>query len=207
MIPAPSRVVRWLLLGGIISVFGSFVFRFGLHTPQSDRADSVTHASFGHSGRPADGSNKTLPAGATGADLARAVGPGLAKAALAIRVNGEVRDLQRPLPDGAKVSILTNKDPQALDVLRHSSAHALATAVRQLFPQAQIGFGRRSKTVLLRLRYRGGHLRPRTSRGDRKEDGRGRQKRITRSFAKRCRALKPRNASGMIRSSWRESMT
>src|SRR5467141_3332620 len=88
-----------------------------------------------------DGSNKTLPAGATGADLARAVGPGLAKAALAIRVNGEVRDLQRPLPDGAKVSILTNKDAQALDVLRHSSAHALATAVRKLFPQAQIGFG------------------------------------------------------------------
>src|SRR6267143_1016812 len=88
-----------------------------------------------------DGSKKTLPAGATGADLARAVGPGLAKAALAIRVNGDVRDLQRPLPDGATVSILTNKDPQALDVLRHSSAHALATAVRQLFPQAQIGFG------------------------------------------------------------------
>src|SRR5216117_3216009 len=88
-----------------------------------------------------DGSKKALPAGATGADLARAVGPGLAKAALAIRVNGDVRDLQRPLPDGATVSILTNKDPQALDVLRHSSAHALATAVRQLFPQAQIGFG------------------------------------------------------------------
>src|SRR5580765_2122420 len=88
-----------------------------------------------------DGSSKTLPAGATGADLARAVGPGLAKAALAIRVNGDVRDLQRPLPDGATVSILTNKDPQALDVLRHSSAHVLATAVRQLFPKAQIGFG------------------------------------------------------------------
>src|SRR6266850_1514425 len=88
-----------------------------------------------------DGSNKTLPAGATGADLAKAIGPGLAKAALAVRVNGDVRDLQRPLPDGATVSILTNKDPQALDVLRHSSAHALATAVRQLFPQAQIGFG------------------------------------------------------------------
>src|SRR6266550_1005336 len=88
-----------------------------------------------------DGSKKTLPAGATGADLAKAIGPGLAKAALAIRVNGDVRDLQRPLSDGATVSILTNKDPQALDVLRHSSAHALATAVRQLFPQAQIGFG------------------------------------------------------------------
>src|SRR5216117_2176817 len=88
-----------------------------------------------------DGSKKTLPAGATGADLAKAIGPGLAKAALAIRVNGDVRDLQRPLPDGMKVSILTDKDPQALDVLRHSSAHVLATAVRQLFPKAQIGFG------------------------------------------------------------------
>src|SRR2546425_1735483 len=88
-----------------------------------------------------DGSEKRLPAGAMGADLARAVGPGLAKAALAIRVNGEVRDLQRPLPDGVKVSILTDKDPEALDVLRHSSAHVLATAVRQLFPHAQIGFG------------------------------------------------------------------
>src|SRR5256884_861999 len=88
-----------------------------------------------------DGSKKSLPAGATGADLAKAIGPGLAKAALAIRVNGEVRDLQRPLPDGVKVSILTDKDPQALDVLRHSSAHVLATAVGEIFPQAQIGFG------------------------------------------------------------------
>jgi len=88
-----------------------------------------------------DGSLKTLAPGATGADLAKAVGPGLAKAALAIRVNGEVRDLSRPLPDGATVSILTDKDPQALDVLRHSSAHVLATAVRQLFPHAKIGFG------------------------------------------------------------------
>src|SRR6266516_3378991 len=88
-----------------------------------------------------DGSKKALPAGAQGADLAKAIGPGLAKAALAIRVDGEVRDLQRPLPDGVKVSILTDKDPNALDVLRHSSAHVLATAVRQLFPTAQIGFG------------------------------------------------------------------
>ena len=88
-----------------------------------------------------DGSEKRVPAGSTGADLAKAIGPGLAKAALAVRVNGSVWDLARPLPDGAKVSILTDKDPQALEVLRHSSAHVLATAVRQLFPQAQIGFG------------------------------------------------------------------
>ena len=88
-----------------------------------------------------DGSEKRLPAGSSGADLAKAIGPGLAKAAVAARVNGEVRDLARPLPDGAKVSILTDNDPQALDVLRHSSAHVLATAVRQLYPQAKIGFG------------------------------------------------------------------
>src|SRR5712671_1483289 len=88
-----------------------------------------------------DGSKKALPAGATGADLAKAIGPGLAKAALAIRVDGQVRDLARPLPDGATVAILTDRDPQALDLLRHSSAHVLATAVRQLFPHAKIGFG------------------------------------------------------------------
>ena len=88
-----------------------------------------------------DGSEKRVPAGSTGAELAKAIGPGLAKAALAARVNGNVWDLARPLPDGAKVSILTDKDPQALELLRHSSAHVLATAVRQLFPQAQIGFG------------------------------------------------------------------
>src|SRR5205807_1774040 len=63
------------------------------------------------------------------------------KAAVAVRVDGQVWDLARPLPDGIKVAILTDKDPQALDVLRHSSAHVLATAVRQLFPHAQIGFG------------------------------------------------------------------
>jgi threonyl-tRNA synthetase len=88
-----------------------------------------------------DGSEKRVPAGSTGADLAKAIGLGLAKAALAVRVNGTVWDLTRPLPDGAKVTIITDKDPQALEVLRHSSAHVLATAVRQLFPQAKIGFG------------------------------------------------------------------
>src|SRR6266516_993496 len=83
-----------------------------------------------------DGSEKRLAAGSTGADLA--------KAALAVRVDGQVLDLARPLPGdmgSVRVAILTDKDPQALDVLRHSSAHVLATAVRQLFPHAKIGFG------------------------------------------------------------------
>src|SRR2546430_9358033 len=90
---------------------------------------------------PPDGSEKRLPAGSSGADLAKAIGPGLAKAALAVRLNGDLRALARPLPDDVKVTILTDKDPQALEVLRHSSAHVLATAVRQLFPHAKIGFG------------------------------------------------------------------
>ncbi|HYL28603.1 MAG TPA: threonine--tRNA ligase [Gemmatimonadales bacterium] len=88
-----------------------------------------------------DGSVREVPPGTTGRDLAASIGPGLAKAALAIRVDGQVRDLSRPIEADATVSIITDKDPDALDVLRHSSAHILATAVRELFPGAGIGFG------------------------------------------------------------------
>jgi threonyl-tRNA synthetase len=88
-----------------------------------------------------DGSVREVPAGTSGLELARAIGPGLARAALAIRVNGQVRDLARPLEQDATVAILTERDPEALDVLRHSAAHVLATAVREIFPQAGIGFG------------------------------------------------------------------
>lgn len=88
-----------------------------------------------------DGSSRELPPGGTGRQLAEAIGPGLARAAVAVTVNGVVRDLDRPLPDGAQVAILTERDPTALDVLRHSAAHILATAVRKLFPTAGIGFG------------------------------------------------------------------
>ncbi|HEX6643343.1 MAG TPA: threonine--tRNA ligase [Gemmatimonadales bacterium] len=88
-----------------------------------------------------DGSVRELPRGVTGRQLAESIGPGLAKAALAIRVGGEIRDLDRPIEADAPVAILTERDPDALDVLRHSSAHILATAVRELFPGAGIGFG------------------------------------------------------------------
>ena len=88
-----------------------------------------------------DGSERELPPGCTGRGLAEAIGPALAKAALAVRVDGEVRDLDRALPDGARVAILTDRDPDALAVLRHSAAHVLATAVREIFPGAGIGFG------------------------------------------------------------------
>jgi threonyl-tRNA synthetase len=88
-----------------------------------------------------DGSARELPAGSTGLDLAKAIGPGLAKAALAARVDGQIRDLGRPIESDATISILTDRDPSALEVLRHSAAHVLATAVRTIFPTAGIGFG------------------------------------------------------------------
>jgi len=88
-----------------------------------------------------DGSVREVPSGTTGRALAESIGPGLAKAALAIRVDGQIRDLGRLIEADAKVAILTDKDPDALEVLRHSSAHILATAVREIFPGAGIGFG------------------------------------------------------------------
>ncbi len=90
-----------------------------------------------------DDSRTELPAGASAADLAAAIGPRLARAAVAARVDGELWDLGRPLADGARVEIVTrgDADPDALYALRHSAAHVLATAVRELYPDAGIGFG------------------------------------------------------------------
>jgi threonyl-tRNA synthetase len=88
-----------------------------------------------------DGSQREAAAGTTPRQIAEGIGPGLARAAVAARVNGQVWDLDRPLDTDATVAILTERDPEALEVLRHSSAHILATAVRELFPNAGIGFG------------------------------------------------------------------
>ncbi|MBA3522091.1 MAG: TGS domain-containing protein, partial [Gemmatimonadales bacterium] len=88
-----------------------------------------------------DGSVREVPSGTTARQIAESIGAGLARAALAARVNGAVRDLDRPLDADASLAIVTERDPDALEVLRHSSAHILATAVRELFPGAGIGFG------------------------------------------------------------------
>ncbi len=88
-----------------------------------------------------DGSVRELHRGATARQIAESIGSGLARAALAARVNGAIWDLDRPIEDDAQVAILTERDADALEVLRHSSAHILATAVRELFPGAGIGFG------------------------------------------------------------------
>jgi threonyl-tRNA synthetase len=94
-----------------------------------------------------DGTRLTLPGDATGADAAAAIGPGLARAALAIRVDGELRDLARPLPGGAedraaKLEIITERSGEAaLELIRHDAAHVLAAAVLELYPGVKISIG------------------------------------------------------------------
>ena len=89
-----------------------------------------------------DGSVREMPAGSTPADIAAAIGPGLAKAALAARVDGEVRDLARPLDGDAELALITARDEaEALELVRHDYAHLLAEAVQRLFPGTQITFG------------------------------------------------------------------
>jgi threonyl-tRNA synthetase len=88
-----------------------------------------------------DGSTKTLPAGSTGSDLAAAIGPRLARAAVVAEVDGELRDLNRPLPDGSKVRLVTADTEEGREVLRHSTAHVLAQAVLDLFPGAKFAIG------------------------------------------------------------------
>ncbi|MEA2157114.1 MAG: threonyl-tRNA synthetase [Solirubrobacteraceae bacterium] len=88
-----------------------------------------------------DGTALDLPEGATGADAALAIGPGLARAALAVRQNGELRDLGRELIDGEPLEIVTSKSEGALDVIRHDAAHVLAAAVMDLYPGVKISIG------------------------------------------------------------------
>ena len=88
-----------------------------------------------------DGTPLELTGDATGADAAAAIGPGLAKAALAVRVDGELRDLSAALPDGAEIAILTERDPEALALVRHDAAHVMAEAVQELYPGTKVTIG------------------------------------------------------------------
>jgi threonyl-tRNA synthetase len=89
-----------------------------------------------------DGSVREVPRGSTPADIAAAIGPGLAKAAIAARVDGELRDITRPFEGDATLSLVTAKDEaDALELARHDFAHVLAEAVQALFPGTQITFG------------------------------------------------------------------
>ena len=88
-----------------------------------------------------DGTPLQLEHGATGADAALAIGEGLARAALALKVGEEVRDLSAPVTDGEEISIITNRDPEGLELIRHDAAHVMATAVQELYPGTRVTIG------------------------------------------------------------------
>ncbi|MFI5087860.1 MAG: threonine--tRNA ligase [Terriglobales bacterium] len=93
-----------------------------------------------------DGSVKEVPKGTTALDIARSISPRLADAALAAKTNGNLIDLTRPLEADTELRILTDRDPEALQVYRHSSAHLMAAAVLELFPETKLGHGPATET-------------------------------------------------------------
>ena len=88
-----------------------------------------------------DGSIREYPGPVTGVDVAADIGPGLAKAALAIRLDGEMRDLATEITQDSQFSIVTAKDDDALELIRHDAAHVLAQSVQELFPGTQVTIG------------------------------------------------------------------
>ena len=88
-----------------------------------------------------DGSQKSMPEGSRPLDVAQAISPRLANEALVARVNGDLYDLTRPLDGDVQLEILTPKNLDALPVYRHSTAHLLAAAVLELFPETKLGIG------------------------------------------------------------------
>jgi threonyl-tRNA synthetase len=88
-----------------------------------------------------DGSGKSFPRGVTPLEVAQALGPRLAQATLAAKVNGRLVDAKTPLTEDTSLRLLTDRDPEALEVYRHSSAHVLAAAVLELYPETKLGIG------------------------------------------------------------------
>jgi threonyl-tRNA synthetase len=82
-----------------------------------------------------------IAAGESALQVAEKIGPGLARVAIAARVNGNLQDLTRPLGENCELAIITKRDPEALEILRHSTAHATAQAVQELFPKTRIAQG------------------------------------------------------------------
>jgi threonyl-tRNA synthetase len=88
-----------------------------------------------------DGSQKSVAPGTSALDVAKSISPRLADAAIAAKVNGELWDLTRPVEQDATVQILTTKDPESIEIYRHSAAHLLAAAVLELYPETKLGIG------------------------------------------------------------------
>src|SRR5258706_14299206 len=122
------------------------LFRLTLWNPSNKLKDSVhlqvstLMADSIHVKLP-DGSVKDVPKGTTALDIAKSISPRLADAALVAKTNGDLIDLTKPLEKDTDLRLLTDKDPEALEVYRHSCAHVLATAVLELFPETKLGHG------------------------------------------------------------------
>src|ERR1700732_5510212 len=93
-----------------------------------------------------DGSRREFPKPVTGAELAAAIGPGLAKAAVAVKIDGRPRDLASLIDHDAAVAIVTREMPEGIDILRHDAAHVMAEAVKELYPETQVTFGPATET-------------------------------------------------------------
>ena len=88
-----------------------------------------------------DGSRRTFDGAVSAADVAAAIGPGLAKAALAAKIDGALRDLSHRIERDASISIVTAKDADGIEIMRHDCAHVLAEAVKELYPETQVTIG------------------------------------------------------------------
>ncbi len=93
-----------------------------------------------------DGSTRSYPGPVTGGEIAASIGPGLAKAAVVIRVDGALKDLTAPIERDAKIAIVTRDSAEALELLRHDAAHVLAEAAKELYPDVQVTFGPATET-------------------------------------------------------------
>src|SRR3954468_6009699 len=93
-----------------------------------------------------DGRSREFPGPVTGADIAAAIGPGLAKAAVAVKIDGSPRDLATVIDHDAAVAIVTRDMPEGVEILRHDAAHVMAEAVKELYPETQVTFGPATET-------------------------------------------------------------
>src|SRR5216683_1250807 len=93
-----------------------------------------------------DGATRTYAGPVSGAEIAASIGPGLAKAAVVMRVDGVLKDLSAPIESDAKIAIVTRDSPEALELLRHDAAHVLAEAAKELYPDVQVTFAPATET-------------------------------------------------------------
>ena len=117
----------------------------------SDISEDVRSSQTGGSRHPVavtlpDGSRREFPGPVTGAEIAAAIGPGLAKAAIAVKIDGKPRDLATVIDHDAAVAIITRDTPEGVEILRHDAAHVMAEAVKELYPETQVTFGPATET-------------------------------------------------------------